>query len=38
MEITYANNKVRKYFEDYNKMRKVLPFEWVKTVKNIWTG
>ena len=33
MEITYINNKVKKYFEDYNKMQKKLPFEWVKTIK-----
>lgn len=33
MEITYANNRVKKYFEDYNKMQKKLPFEWVKAIK-----
>ena len=33
MEITYINNKVKKYFEDYNKMQKKLLFEWVKTIK-----
>ena len=33
MEITYANSKVRKYFEDYSKMQRKLPFEWVRTVK-----
>ncbi len=33
VEITYTNSKVKKYFEDYNKMQKKLPFEWVKTVK-----
>lgn len=33
VEITYANSKVKKYFEDYNKMQKKLPFEWVKTIK-----
>ncbi len=22
LEITYTNNKVKKYFEDYNKMKK----------------
>lgn len=33
MKITYANYKVEKYFEDYNKMQKKLPFDWVKTVK-----
>lgn len=33
MEITYANSRVKKYFEDYTKMQKKLPFEWVRTVK-----
>lgn len=33
MKITYTNSKVKKYFEDYDKMRKKLPFEWVKTIK-----
>ena len=33
VEITYTNNKVKKYFEDYNKMQKKIPFEWVKTIK-----
>ena len=33
MEITYANGKVEKYFKDYKKMQKKLPFEWVKTIK-----
>lgn len=33
MKITYANNKVKKYFEDYSVMQKKLPFEWVRTVK-----
>ena len=32
-EITYTNKKVEKYFKDYNKMQKKLPFEWVKTIK-----
>ena len=26
-------DKVKKYFEDYNKMQKKIPFEWVKTIK-----
>ena len=26
VEITYTNNKVKKYFEDYNKMQKKIPF------------
>ena len=33
MEITYANSKVKRYFEDYSKMQKKLPFEWVRTIK-----
>ena len=33
VEITYANSKVKKYFEDYSKMQKKLPFEWVRTIK-----
>ncbi len=33
VEITYTNNKVKRYFEDYVKMQKKLPFEWVKTIK-----
>ena len=33
VEITYANSKVKKYFEDYSKMQKKLPFEWVRTSK-----
>ena len=33
MKITYANSKVEKYFSDYHKMQRELPFEWVKTIK-----
>lgn len=33
MKITYANSKVEKYFTDYNKMKKALPADWVKTIK-----
>ena len=33
VEITYANSKVKKYFEDYSKMQKKMPFEWVKKKK-----
>ncbi|EET60845.1 hypothetical protein BRYFOR_07308 [Marvinbryantia formatexigens DSM 14469] len=33
VEITYANNKVKKYFEDYNKMKRKIPYEWVRTIK-----
>ncbi len=32
-KITYTNNKVKKYFEDYNKMQQKLPFELVKAIK-----
>ena len=33
VEITYTNKKVEKYFKDYGKMQKKLPFEWVKAIK-----
>ena len=33
MKITYANSKVEKYFTDYNKMRRKLPYPWVRTIK-----
>ena len=33
MRITYANNKVRKCFEDYGRMKKELPAEWVRQIK-----
>ncbi len=33
LKITYTNNKVKKYFEDYNKMQQKLPFELVRAVK-----
>ena len=33
MEITYANSKVERYFKDYKKMQKELPFDWVKSIK-----
>lgn len=33
MKITYANSKVERYFEDYTKMQKKLPFECVRTIK-----
>ncbi|MCI8873156.1 MAG: hypothetical protein HFH51_09935 [Lachnospiraceae bacterium] len=33
MKITYANEKVKKYFQDYNKMQRKIPFEWVRTIK-----
>jgi len=33
LNITYANEKVEKYFADYSKMKKKLPAEWVRTIK-----
>ena len=33
MKITYATRKVEKYFSDYKEMQKVLPFEWVRSIK-----
>lgn len=33
MKITYTNNKVRRYFENYDKMQKEIPFQWVRTIK-----
>lgn len=33
MKITYANSKVERYFQDYRRLQKELPFEWVKTIK-----
>ncbi len=35
MKITYANKKVEKYFSDYSKMQKKLPFEWVRGIKKL---
>lgn len=35
MKITYANKKVEKYFTDYSKMQKKLPFEWVRSIKKL---
>ena len=35
MKITYANRKVEKYFSDYSKMQKRLPFEWVRNIKKL---
>lgn len=31
--ITYANSKVKKCFTDYNRMKKELPADWVRTIK-----
>lgn len=33
MRVTYANSKVEKYFTDFNKLKKKLPTEWVRTIK-----
>lgn len=33
MKITYANGRVEKFFLDYNKMQKKIPYEWVRTIK-----
>lgn len=33
MRITYANARVEKYFTDFNKMQRKLPYEWVRTIK-----
>ena len=33
LKITYANKKVEKYFTNYSKLQKKLPFEWVRSIK-----
>ena len=33
MKITYANKKVERYFSDYTKMQRKIPYEWVRTIK-----
>ena len=33
MEITYANDKIERYFKDYKQMQKKLPSDWVRTIK-----
>lgn len=33
MRITYANKRVEKIFLDYNKMKKELPDDWVRSIK-----
>ena len=35
MKITYANKRVEKYFSDYSKMQKKIPFEWVRAIKKL---
>ena len=33
MNITYANKKVEKYFEDYEEMKRKIKPEWVRLIK-----
>lgn len=33
MQITYANKKVERFFEDYGEMKKSIPADWVRTIK-----
>ena len=33
VKIIYANRKIEKYFSDYREMQKILPFDWVKSIK-----
>ena len=33
LRITYANARVKRYFEDYGEMKKKIPVQWVRTVK-----
>ena len=33
MNITYASKRVEKYFTDYSRLKKKIPFEWVRTIK-----
>lgn len=33
MRITYATPKVERFFCDYDKMKKKIPVEWVRTIK-----
>ena len=35
MNIIFQNQKTEKCFSDYNKLKKLIPFEWVKTIKKI---
>ena len=35
MRISYANKKVEEFFTDYSKMRKKMPFDWVRSIKKI---
>lgn len=33
LKITYANGKVKKFFEDYSLMQRKIPFDWVRAIK-----
>ncbi len=33
MRITYANKQVRKCFENYGEMKKIIPLTWVRAIK-----
>jgi plasmid maintenance system killer protein len=33
LKITYSNNRVKKYFTDFNKLKKKLPADWVRQIK-----
>lgn len=33
MKITFANQRVAKFFQDYTAMQKKLPLDWVRTIK-----
>lgn len=33
MKITFANQRVEKFFQNYDAMQRKLPFDWVRTIK-----
>ena len=33
MNLVYANRNVEKYFTDFSKLKKKLPFDWVRQIK-----
>ena len=33
LKIVYANHRLEKYFSDFAKLKKILPTDWVKTIK-----
>ena len=35
LRITYANKRVEKFFTDYSKMKKEIPFDWVRAIKKL---